>query len=604
MAYTDKTNMMYTKMSTSSRTMDSFKSAISRIRDILRRSAIADMESLRHTSLYVLSRFITRAKAKVLKIPDEFAWESLFEATPEISLERFGKGDSCLIFELDRIFGLQKLAFDLAVPVSHREIMEVLNPIDMDALDLQTDILGFVYEDILASGSSKSRDMGQYFTDRSVCKYMVELCDPKVIAGVPETVCDPTMGTAGMLTCYVNYLNTKYPGIDWSKYQDRVHGCDHDERVAGLARINLFMVAKHVFGHLVRKDSLGGGTERTKYDTIVANPPFGLKNLKYADCHQSIKDLKISGVKAEPLFLQLMMTSLAVGGRCAVVVPNGAIQNHSTVHNLTRKYLLDNFELERVIRLNSTKPKGSARGVAKNAKFFVGTGVQCSILFFRNTGNPTAQIGYYELEKGDDGNLSVTLVKTVKRDQIDPVTFSLDLVKYDDPAEVANGRTLESLCDHDNGETLKGGNPNSGNIPIMGGGTQYNGFYSKHNREPKTISVSKSGTAGHVHWHTGQFWAGDCFTVKPKDENVINNRYLYHYLSTHSHLIKARNTGSTIPHCKWSDIKGMLIPVPDMNTQLNIVKALDAVEVEKHKAMQVIADSEQKAYDLMVAGLA
>lgn len=591
-------------MSTLSRTMDSFKSAISRIRDILRRHGIADMPSVRHTSLYVLSRFITRAKAKVLKIPDEFAWESLFEAPAEISLEKFGRGDPCLIFELDRIFGLQKLAFDLAVPVSHREIMEVLNPINMDALDLQTDILGFVYEDVLASGSSKSRDMGMYFTDRSVCKYMVELCDPKVIDGVPETVCDPTMGTAGMLTCYVNHLNAKYPEIDWFKYQDRVHGCDLDERAAGLARINLFMATSGVFDHLIHKDSLGGGTERTKYDTIVANPPFGLKNLKYADCHQSIKDLKISGVKAEPLFLQLMMTSLAVGGRCAVVVPNGMIQNHSNNHNMTRKYLLDNFELDRVIRLNSTKPKGSARGVAKNAKFFVGTGVQCSILFFRNTGKPTAEIGYYEVEKGDDGNLSVTLVKTVKRDQIDPATFSLDLVKYDDPTEIEDGRTLESLCDHENGETLKGGNPNSGEIPIMGGGTQYNGFYSKHNREANTISVSKSGTAGHVHWHTRQFWAGDCFTVKPKDEKVLNNRYLYHYMSTHSHLIKARNTGSTIPHCKWGDIKGMLIPVPDMKTQLKIVKSLDAVEVEKQKALQVIADSEQKAFDLMVAGLA
>jgi hypothetical protein len=583
--------------------MDSFKSAISRIRDILRRSAIADMESLRHTSLYVLSRFVTLSKAKELRIPDQFAWESLFEASAEVSLERFGRGDPCLIFELDRIFGLQKLAFDLSVPVSHREIMEVLNPIDMNALDLQTDILGFVYEDILASGSSKSRDMGQYFTDRSVCKYMVELCDPKLVNGAPETVCDPTMGTAGMLTCYVNYLNAKYPGIDWSKHQDRIHGCDHDERVAGLARMNLFMVAKHVFTHLVRKDSLGGGTERTKYDNIVANPPFGLKNLKYADCHQSIKDLKITGVKAEPLFLQLMMTSLAVGGRCAVVVPNGMIQNHSNVHNLTRKHLIENFELERVIRLNSTKPKGSARGVAKNAKFFVGTGVQCSILFFRNTGKPTTRIGYYELEKSDDNTLSVTLVKTVNRDQIDPKTFSLDLIKYDDPTEVENGHTLESLCDHDNGETLKGGNPNSGDVPIMGGGTQYNGFYSEHNREPNTISVSKSGTAGHVHWHTNKFWAGDCFTVKPKDEKVLNNRYLYHYLSTHSHLIKARNTGSAIPHCKWGDIKGMLIPVPDMKVQLKIVKDLDKVEVDKQKAMQVIADSEKKAFDLMVAGL-
>ena len=598
-------DLRYTKMSNSGRAkMEMFKSAISRIRDILRRSAIADMESLRHTSLYVLSRFITRTKAKEIGISEEFAWESLYEALPEVSLEKFGKSDPCLIYELDRIFGLQKLAFDLSVPVSHREIMEVLNPIDMNALDLQTDILGFVYEDILASGSSKSRDMGQYFTDRAVCKYMIELCQPKVVKGIPETVCDPTMGTAGMLTCYVNYLNAHYPGIDWSKHQDRIHGCDHDERVAGLARINLFMVAKNVFAHLVRKDSLCNGTERTKYDNIVANPPFGLKNLKYTDCHQSIRNLKITGVKAEPLFLQLMMTSLAPGGRCAVVVPNGMIENRSNIHNQTRKHLLENFELEQVIRLNSTKPKGSARGVAKNAKFFVGTGVQCSILFFKNTGKPTTSTGYYEMKKSDDGELVVNLVKTVKREQIDPVTNSLDLIKYDDPTEVANGHTLESLCDHSNGETLKGGNPNSGDVPIMGGGTQYNGFYSKHNREPNTISISKSGTAGHVQWHTQNFWAGDCFTVKPKDEKIITSRYLYHYLSTHSHIIKSRNTGSAIPHCKWGDIKGMLIPVPDIKIQNKIVKDLDKIEMEKQKALQVIADSEKKAFDMMVAGLA
>lgn len=582
-------------------TMDSFKSSISRIRDILRRSAIADMESLRHTSLYVLSRFITRTNCMSIGIADEFAWESLYEADDEVSLERFRDG---LINELDRIFGLQKLAFDLAVPVSHREIMEVLNPIDMNTLDLQTDVLGFVYEDILSSGSSKSRDMGQYFTDRAVCRYMVELCDPKVIQGVPETVCDPTMGTAGMLTCYVKYLNSKYPGIDWAKHQDRIHGCDHDDRVAGLARINLFMAVQHAFSYLVRSDSLGSGTPRTKYDNIVANPPFGLKNLKYKDCHDSIKQLNISGVKAEPLFLQLMMTSLAPGGRCAVVVPNGMIQNHSNIHNLTRKYLLDNFELERVIRLNSTKPKGSARGVAKNARFFVGTGVQCSVLFFRNTGSPTTSIQYYEMEKSDNGDLSVKLVKTVKRDQINPVTYSLDLLKYDDPADVSNGRTLESLCDHQNGETIKGGNPNSGDIPIMGGGTQYNGFYSKYNREPNTITISKSGTAGHVHWHTQRFWAGDCFTVKPKDESVINNRYLYHYLSTHSHIIKSRNTGSAVPHCKWADIKGMLVPVPDMKTQLSIVKKLDKIESDKKKAMQLIAESDKKAFDTIVSDLA
>ena len=75
--------------------------------------------------------------------------------------------------------------------------------------------------------------------------------------------------------------------------------------------------------------------------------------------------------------------SLARGGRCAVVVPDGMLVNCSTLHNDTRKYLLNNFELKRVIKMEG--------------QFFMNTGIKPSILFFENTGNPTQAVEFWDV---------------------------------------------------------------------------------------------------------------------------------------------------------------------------------------------------------------
>ena len=61
------------------------------------------------------------------------------------------------------------------------------------------------------------RDLGQYFTHRAVIKYMIELCNPKMIGDKIEKIIDPTCGTGGFLTMTIKYLNEKYPNIDWQK---------------------------------------------------------------------------------------------------------------------------------------------------------------------------------------------------------------------------------------------------------------------------------------------------------------------------------------------------------------------------------------------------
>jgi hypothetical protein len=560
--------------------MDQFKSACERVRNILRKIGIADMESMRHVALYMLARCLTNDRVAQVGIPADCSWETLMELSntkgAEYSLDRF---KTKLIPAFDRIFKLTKFPFDVIQSSVHKEIMDVLDPIQVKEIDHTTDILGYIYEDHINSGSGNPRDLGQYYTDRAICKFIVDLVKPGFVSpGVPEPICDPTMGTSGILTCAVR----SYSGVDWKVQKQQIHGCDIDERVVGLSNINMFMESDGaVFTNVVRRDSLREGLPRRYYKVILANPPFGIDPIDYETCHESIRDLRIRGSNPEPLFVQLMMTHLDKGGRCAVILPDTFFTASSyKILNQTREYLLKNFEVREIIKMKSTPQKGAKRGDAKKARFFVGTGVQCSILFFENTGRPTQNIRFRELER-KDGALEVTETCTIQMNKIDTSTWCLDYRAYNTPVD--NATTLDALCIHKNGSTIKGGVPREGEFPVMGGGKTYNGFYSQFNREGNTISVSKSGTAGYVHWHPNRFWAGDCLTIEPKDTANLDTKYLYYYLKTHPELTQGRKTGSTVPHVKWDDIKNISVPLVPLAKQKEIVTRLTAIDEERER---------------------
>lgn len=273
--------------------------AVIHARNILRKISITGMDSMRHVCLYLMSRYITREKAPELGVPIQFAWESLMETLrgvggEEKAMEAFcHSGADCLVAHFDRLFGTSKFPFDLKPEnkhhrIAHKEILEAMTGIDMNRVDLAMDILGWVYEQHLNTGSSSAgRDLGQFFTDRSICNYMTDLCAPAFKdEGVPESICDPAMGTAGFLTAAIKYYRRTYPAqpIDWAAQVKQIHGCDTDDRVAGVARLNVFMETRGCRAeYLLTHNSLFDDLPQTGYDVILANMPFGLKGIKHAE---------------------------------------------------------------------------------------------------------------------------------------------------------------------------------------------------------------------------------------------------------------------------------------------------------------------------------
>jgi hypothetical protein len=556
---------------------DKFKTTVIQVRDILRGSGITGMDSMRHICLYLLSRYMTRAKVSALGVPEEFAWETLIDLAQtknggvQNALDCFYHSDAdCLVRHFDRLFATDKFSFDLKNPQKHKEILELLNIVNIAEVDFHMDILGWVYEQHLHTGSSAARDLGQFFTKRSICEYMTILCRPGFKSeGVPESVCDPSMGTGGFLTSFIKYYKKAYPDkpVNWSVQQKEIHGCDTDPKVAGLARLNIFMETDGGCpSNLLTHDSLYGDLRQTFYDIILANMPFGLKGIKHADCCERVKDLKIRGTKSEPLFLQLMMASLNAGGRCAVVVPEGMLVNDAQLYRDTRMHLMEHFELRRVIKM-----KG---------RFFMNTAIQPSILFFEKTGKPTQKVEFWEVVN-DDKVTSEKLIVSVPRSKID-LCASFDVRRYVEPPAASTLKVpicaLSDLVGYQNGKTLASSEKvESGKYNVMGGGMTYVGKTNQYNRDGETISISKSGaSAGFVMYHTTKYWAGDCLTIKPNNEST-SIKFLYYYLKLNNNIIMSLTSGSTIPHCKWDDIKTLQIPLPPRKVQDEIVATLDEI---------------------------
>ena len=541
--------------------VENFKSAVVRMRDILRGPgvSITGMDSMRHICLYLLSRYMTKDKAKLLDVPDEFAWETMIYTVQtqnggvQKALDYFFHRESdCLVNHFDRLFGTEKFSFDIKNPVKHKEILEIINRVNMDGVDCQMDILGWVYEQHLKTGSSAARDLGQFFTDRFICEYMVKLCKPGFKSdGIPESVCDPSMGTGGFLTSYIKFYkqnHTEKP-VDWSVQNKEIHGCDTDPKVAGVARLNLFMESGgHRATNLRTHDSLYGDLTQTGYDLILANMPFGLKGITHAECCARVKDLKIRGTKSEPLFLQLIMVSLNRGGRCAVVVPDGMLVNGSTCHDGTRKHLLDNFELKRVIKM-----KG---------QFFMNTGIQPSILFFENTGNPTSVVEFWDVIKGANGDIEETMVLSVPRAKFD-VSCSLDMRRYQEVKALANPAGFPIINISEKCSMAIGGTPlrckseyyedgqhvwvsvsELNNKIIMDSKEHINDEGVKHSNVKLVkkgsvlmsfkMSIGKCAIAG-VDLYTNEA----IVAFYSKDDSILSNKYLFYYLS----LLDLSNNG-------------------------------------------------------------
>ncbi len=569
-----------------------FQTAIKQARNILRREGITGMESFRHICLYITARYITLERVGALGIPPEFAWENLLQVSTTTGGKQkamdnfFHPTEPCLVAKFDDLFNTRQFAFNVKQLDNHLDLLKLLDGVGMARLECEFDVLGWVYEQHLKTGSAAARDLGQFFTDRFACAYCIELCRPGCSSpGVPETVCDPSAGTAGFLTAFIKYHKRHHPDIDWATHIDKVHGGELDERVAGSACINLFMESGgHVARNMMRKDTLYTDLPQPEYDVILANVPFGVDGLKYASCCPRVQELGIKGTNSEPLFLQLIMLSLKLGGRAAVIVPDGVVVTRSTLHRGTRKYLLDHFELRRVVKM---------RG-----KLFTNTNIEPSILFFENTGRPTSQVEFWDLVKDRKGGYKDTLVLSVPREKMDPDALLLDAQSYavvkarPNPAAYPIVKFMDLYAIPPGVRKFTSGDmDNKGDSPFFSG--KWNSPVGTHSEvsfasDAEYFVMIKDGGGDHSSSTVGlgKFFSitGKCSVTSQnsifvqKEPNEVAHRYVHYWMTLNITALRDKAKYSmTLGHLSAASITDFEILLPPLEVQLEIVATLDRI---------------------------
>ena len=116
--------------------------------------------------------------------------------------------------------------------------------------------------------------------------------------------------------------------------------------------------------------------------------------------------------------------------------------------------------------------------------------------------------------------------------------------------------------------------------PVYNGGISNTGYYDEYNEEKNKIIISARGAnAGYVNRIFVNYWAGNsCYTINANDK-IINWNFLYYILKNkEKKLLNKQQTGS-IPSISKKQVENILVPVPPLEVQNEIVRILDSFTV-------------------------
>ena len=138
-------------------------------------------------------------------------------------------------------------------------------------------------------------------------------------------------------------------------------------------------------------------------------------------------------------------------------------------------------------------------------------------------------------------------------------------------------KELKDLCEIKKGIQLNRENLlEEGKYPVINGGILPSGYWNDYNVKENTITISQGGaSAGYVQYIPTKFWAGaHCYYLELKDKN-INYRYIYHFIKMKQDKLTSSQVGAGIPSVEKKILENLLIPVPPLEVQNEIVRILD-----------------------------
>ncbi len=279
-------------------------------------------------------------------------------------------------------------------------LITAINTIEgMQITQQNQDVQGDLYEYLLSKLNTAGRN-GQFRTPRHIIRMMVEMIAPQP----GERIVDLAAGTCGFLVNAYQYILEQHTSPELLAYdaegmphnlvgdrlsdaqrvflqQEALRGYDNDSGMAML-RIGSMNLMLHGIEspQFFYQDTLARDFDQAaRYEVVLMNPPFK-GAVDKGEVHEALPS---NTTKSELLFLHQILRVLDMGGRCAVIVPDGVLFGSTTAHRELRQTIVEKNRLEGVVSM----PSGVFKPYA---------GVSTAILFFTK-GARTERVWYYDM---------------------------------------------------------------------------------------------------------------------------------------------------------------------------------------------------------------
>ena len=238
----------------------------------------------------------------------------------------------------------------------------------------EPDLLGRAYEYLIEQfADDAGKKGGEFYTPRMVVNLIVELLAPKE----EMRICDPTVGSGGMLIECAHYVQRRRG----NPRNLTLHGQEKNLSTWAICKMNMLLHglpdAQIEKGDTIGSPRLVEDGELRLYDRVIANPPFSLDEWGRDEAeHDPFGRFRFGlppKTKGDLAFVQHMVAVLNKQGRLGVVMPHGVLFRGGSEAKI-RQGLLHEDLFEAVI------------GLAPN--LFYGTSIPAAILVLNRSKLP------------------------------------------------------------------------------------------------------------------------------------------------------------------------------------------------------------------------
>ena len=322
------------------------------------------------------------------------------------------RGEKKRIFQKDEKINLS--------PSTIKAVVEMIENFNLRSVE--DDINGKVFETFLEA-AVRGKELGQFFTPRSVVKFMTKLADLRITKDSdthkfePDSVLDGSCGTGGFLIFALsdlfhkseekNLTNTDLLELKKKIREQSLFGIDASEDdIVPITRMNMYLHGdggSHIFlADTLDKDMyIEPGTnnehkgelkelkelmDNKKFDVILTNPPFSMKYEQSKPDEKRILEqytlATLGGklaksIKSNIMFIERYYDVLKPGGKLLTVIDESVLntEGQGKIMQKFRTWLRDKFIIRAVVSL------------PKNAFVNADAGVKTSVLYLTKKNN-------------------------------------------------------------------------------------------------------------------------------------------------------------------------------------------------------------------------